>query len=56
MSVLFNLKFFFILCVVKDVDRNITAVVIALEFNGLKQFRVPGIATVISNQPASSFL
>jgi hypothetical protein len=32
-----------------DVDREVTAVVIALEFNGLKQWQalVPGIATAI---------
>jgi hypothetical protein len=37
MPVLYDLRFFGIWCVVKDVDRKVTAVVIALEFNGLKQ-------------------
>jgi hypothetical protein len=34
---MFDLRFFVILRVVKDVNRKVTAVVIALEFNGLKQ-------------------
>jgi hypothetical protein len=37
MSGLFNLRFFVICFVVKDVDRNVTALVIALEFSGMKQ-------------------
>jgi hypothetical protein len=37
MSVLFDLRFFVIWCVVKDVDRKVTAAVTALELNGLKQ-------------------
>jgi hypothetical protein len=37
MSLLFDLRFFVIWHVVKDVDRVITALVIALEFSGLKQ-------------------
>jgi hypothetical protein len=37
MSVLFDLRFFVIWCVVKDVDRTVTAIVITLEFDALKQ-------------------
>jgi hypothetical protein len=36
MSALFNLRFL-LFGVVKDVDRKVTAAVIALEFSGLKQ-------------------
>jgi hypothetical protein len=50
MSVLFDSRFFVIWCVVKDVDREVTAVVIVLEFNGLKQYgRVLSTATAISH-------
>jgi hypothetical protein len=37
MSVLFDLRFYVIWCVVEDVGRKVTTVVIALEFSGLKQ-------------------
>jgi hypothetical protein len=37
MSVLFDSRIFIVWCVVKDVDREVAAVMIALESSGFKQ-------------------